>query len=307
MKHTQKTQSGFTFIETTLATAFLAVIILAVAILIVQITATYQKGVTLKAVNEVGQQIIDDVTRSVGSSNVVYSFTDADLPRDADHPYRIGNRDGFVSNDEALAVMPEYFLSYEFTNATNRSGTGWAESHVGTQRFGAFCVGDYAYIWNTGYTIAGGNNGLKIATSTSSAKRYRFARVSDVMHTSCSKIRAAVGTGNDASYSVTLDSGEAPVELIYNDANDLALYDFQVYPVSQSKATKQSFVSGSFILATVKGNVSIMTSGDFCGSDDGRKVVGGVSSEFDFNYFDYCAVNKFNFSAHTGGNIKKKG
>ena len=50
-----------------------------------------------------------------------------------------------------------------------------------------------------------------------------------------------------------------------------------------------------------------MTSGDFCGSDDGRKVVGGVSSEFDFNYFDYCAVNKFNFSAHTGGNIKKKG
>ena len=299
MKKQNRIKKGFTFIETTLSTAFLAIIILAVAVLIVHITTTYQKGLTLKAINEVGQQLIDDITRSVGSSNIVFNVKRADA-----------NNDGFLSNEEMLESLKTYFVEVAYTNATDRNGTGWDALHVGTQRFGAFCIGDYAYVWNTAYTINGGDKGLKIATTASGdAVRYRFARVSDIQHTACEKISTAIGNGNAATYNVTLDSGEAPVELISNDANDLALYDFKVYPASQSQATKQSYISGSFILATAKGKVSILTSGDFCGSDatDGGSIIGGVSTDFDDNYFDYCAVNKFNFSAHTGGNIKKKG
>ena len=63
-----------------------------------------------------------------------------------------------------------------------------------------------------------------------------------------------------------------------------------------NETTKQIFFSGTFILATIRGGVNIQSNGDFCTGD---KEVDG--DEFNLNNFDYCAVNKFNFSARATG------
>jgi hypothetical protein len=52
-------------------------------------------------------------------------------------------------------------------------------------------------------------------------------------------------------------------------------------------------------LATYRGGVNIKSNGDFCeGSDDEN---GYRDSEITLNDFDYCAVNKFNFSSRATG------
>jgi type II secretory pathway pseudopilin PulG len=71
MNHEVNTrQSGFTIIELMLAMAFVAALLLAVAMTIVQIGTIYNKGMTLKEVNQTGRVISDDIRRSIASSSV---------------------------------------------------------------------------------------------------------------------------------------------------------------------------------------------------------------------------------------------
>ena len=92
------------------------------------------------------------------------------------------------------------------------------------------------------------------------------------------------------------------VELINNDEMDLALYEFNVTPATQSAITRQSFISANFILATRQGGININANGDFCRGEDNE-----FKDEYEGTMFNYCAVNKFSFSARTGGNADKEG
>lgn len=93
--------------------------------------------------------------------------------------------------------------------------------------------------------------------------------------------------------------------MIEDNESDLAMYNFTIFPATQHATTKQIFYSGMFILATYRGGVNIKSNGDFCeGSDneDGsRDLDSNGNSEMTMNDFDYCAVNKFNFSARATG------
>lgn len=61
-------QNGFTIIELMLAMTFVSVLLLAIALTIVQIGTIYNKGITLKEVNQAGRSISDDLRRSISSS-----------------------------------------------------------------------------------------------------------------------------------------------------------------------------------------------------------------------------------------------
>lgn len=61
-------QQGFTIIELMLAMSFVAALLLAVALTILQIGTIYNKGLTLKEVNQTGRSISDDLTRNIGAS-----------------------------------------------------------------------------------------------------------------------------------------------------------------------------------------------------------------------------------------------
>ena len=103
----------------------------------------------------------------------------------------------------------------------------------------------------------------------------------------------------DEKVEIFVNASTEPVELINRDEIDLAIYSFKITPATQSIRTKQAFLSASFILATLRGGVNIMSNGDFCQGE-------GVD-EFKSDDFAYCAVNKFNFSMRTGGNANREG
>jgi type II secretory pathway pseudopilin PulG len=58
-------QSGFTLVELTLSMAFIALLLLGIAMLTLQISSIYNKGLTLRAVNESGQLIASDIQRTL--------------------------------------------------------------------------------------------------------------------------------------------------------------------------------------------------------------------------------------------------
>lgn len=60
--------SGFTLIELMLAMAFISVLLLAIAMTIIQIGTIYNKGMTLKEVNQSARSISDELRRGIAAS-----------------------------------------------------------------------------------------------------------------------------------------------------------------------------------------------------------------------------------------------
>ncbi|MBQ8156872.1 hypothetical protein IJ102_00530 [Candidatus Saccharibacteria bacterium] len=282
---TKNHKKGFTIIETTLATMFLGIIVLAVANLIIQMTQIYQKGLAMRSVNAVGQQIVEDMERKINSATFLF---DIDT-----------NRDGYLVNREIIENMPKYFREWNVSASDAR------------QKAGAFCISDYSYVWNTPLVLNDADDkGILLGTDTTPARQYKLARVYDPGHLVCEQ-QWLVSSGetpdpnrktwNGDNYEIMLGVKESPVEMINNDETNLAIYDFTVLPITQSTITKQSFVSATFILATARGGVNIMSSGDYCQGE------GMTGTDFSMADFAYCAVNKFNFSMRTGGDASKNG
>lgn len=73
-RHYQR-NSGFTIIELMLAMVFISFLLLAIAGVVMQIGAIYNKGVTMKSVNQAGSQIVADIKRTIGSSQVFDTTT----------------------------------------------------------------------------------------------------------------------------------------------------------------------------------------------------------------------------------------
>jgi prepilin-type N-terminal cleavage/methylation domain-containing protein len=59
---------GFTLIELMLAMTFIAVLLMAIAMTTIQIGNIYNKGITLREVNQAGRAISDDLQRSIASA-----------------------------------------------------------------------------------------------------------------------------------------------------------------------------------------------------------------------------------------------
>lgn len=74
---------GFTLIELMLAMTFVSILLVAIAMLTIQISNIYTKGITLRQVNEAGLQVSSDLQRSIQSSNAF------DVPT-------IGSNDSYV-------------------------------------------------------------------------------------------------------------------------------------------------------------------------------------------------------------------
>lgn len=66
--HNQTSRSGFTIVELMIAMAFISLLLLAIAMTVMQIGAIYNKGVTMKSVNQSGRIIVTDMKRTIGES-----------------------------------------------------------------------------------------------------------------------------------------------------------------------------------------------------------------------------------------------
>jgi type II secretory pathway pseudopilin PulG len=74
MTRRAKKQSGFTLVELMLAIAFIGFIILFTVLAVLQVMETYNKGLTVKEINQTARQTVEDMSRVARSStNVITS------------------------------------------------------------------------------------------------------------------------------------------------------------------------------------------------------------------------------------------
>ena len=263
-----KNRSGFTIIETTLSMAFISVLLLMTTFLIIQMSAIYQKTVTVKAVNTAAEEIIEDITRHIRASTIVGTSSKCSMINDSSRPECV--------KDNAFKYI---YRQYEH----NFDGTS-----VPTN--GIFCSGLYTYIWNTGYTFRK-TGGDKYRAIINGNKNYRLVRAFDPGGELCTaNVNGAVyeyKTGVDSpKYNVS-----SPEELLSTAEADLALYDLRIFHPARHTYSGQAFYTGTFILATLQGNIDIKSSGEYC----------KASKEAYFDEFTYCALNKYNFAAEATG------
>ena len=262
-------RKGFTIIELVLAMGFLTTILVTIAILLIQIMSIYQKGLSLRAVNTMGQQLIDELTRTVGGSPIVPNINP--VPNDS----------GIV-NEQALATaLRRYYIS-------NTIVEGGRQKQIN----GVFCTGSYSYIWNTPESDPTNSASPNVLTlqygETGERKIYKMARVVDNTRRICQE---AQGDSPASNFIISATDPE-PIELINTDEADLYLYDFTVFPATQNTITGQTFYSANFILGTMRGGINIMSNGDYCEDLASQEMVSD---------FSYCAVNKFNFAMRATG------
>ena len=258
-------RQGFTIIELSIAMTFVSLLMIAIAILVVNMTNLYTKGVTIRDLNSVGGMIIDDFVRSIAAS--------PPMP--------------LLENLEDSNSVSEWGAFY-------REQTGPGEEVIG----GRFCTGLYSYIWNTA-TLDGGSE-FVVATANRFAEPYadeelRLVKVTDRDRDYCKS------TDEDPlmspTHPVAATTGSDRTMVLLNDnETGLVLYDFQLFRPNQSTANRQIMYSLSFVLGTLRGidsnGGSVVTPSNMT-----CQTPADIGSEF-----NYCAINKFNISMRTTSN-----
>ena len=274
-KQTNNKKKAFTIVEFLLAMTFLAVLLMGIATITMRVINIYRKGLALRAINAAGRDIINDITRTVSGSPIVESINTTPSQ---------GNK--IVASD----IFDAYRTYY------NELTTVYNEKTV--QSGGVFCTGSYSYVWNTAPSIKRARedfNAHKDEMMLINGKYYKFARIPDTTRSACAHQDNSL---NLSSNEITVSDENSIVSLISDDDSDLALYDFAIMPASQNNKTGQIFYSGTFIIATMRGGINVLSNGDFC---TGTDVMYSSDVEATNQEFNYCAVNKFNFAVRATG------
>lgn len=64
----QDKRSGFTLVELAMAMAFVSMLLILITMTVIQISNIYNRGITVKEVNQVGRSLIDDIKRTISQS-----------------------------------------------------------------------------------------------------------------------------------------------------------------------------------------------------------------------------------------------
>ncbi len=292
-------KSGFTMVELSLAMAFIAVLLIVIAIIATSLVSIYQKGLSIKAVNSVGRNLIDEFTRAINTAPSVDTTSLCNS----------------LASNNITACKTNHANNYIFQEQrSNPDSNGNSEQYNGV-----FCTGYYSYIWNT---KTGEDEGRTVSLryldqngNSQTLSNPRLARIIDKTYRLCS---ASVNDKYILDYDgknivdITKLAGNNnpplpnPIDTPVDDFlrmfdTDLMFYDFTIFPISQDSVTLRSFFSGTFVLATLRGSVDILSSGDYC-DPNGALNSNTSSSQLSLgSEFNYCAINKFNFAARTAG------
>ena len=287
--------SGFTIIEVTISLIFISILLLSVIFVAVHLSSIYQKGNIMNAINSTSRLLVDDFQRGIATSPA-RSLSDICRVEYASNSNELNK---WLQDQARLYV---YQQNYGTIKAKQ---TGKILESVPLS--GVFCSGRYTYLWNTGYVlnsidyeIVSGSRAT-FSDGDTEIDDYRLIKIEDSDRTIC-RSHMEVVTNNNRIYKVAdiaptyKLTGTEYKEVIKKNNEDIALYDLTVFAPTEHALTMQHFDSGTFILATLRGNVDITGTGEFCKTPPDI----GLSSGF-----NYCAINKFNFSARTSGQNRK--
>lgn len=311
------TKPGFTIIEVSLMMAFIAALLIIIALTINSVSAIFQKGITIKSISGVGRNLISEFTSSINAAPSIDSTSLCNM-------YATGNTDSCLEDRANKYIFQERVGSYTYPV------TGEVVNNV--QYFGLLCTGRYTYAWNTYYGVEKGqvlqiqyktsSGGSTVTLPASLANKdviFRLVRFEDMNYNACvqnvdsnyniktSFTDTAAGSPiinmTELQNGVNIELAEPQNGFLESSESDvnLDLYELVFFPISQDAVTLRAFFSGTFILATNNGDVNIMRTGDYCDEAlaDAEET---TSSILDLGSgFNYCGINKFNFAARTAG------
>ena len=291
---------GFTIVELTLAMSFVGVLLVTIAIIVLNIIAIYQKGLSIRAVNSVGRELVNEFARAIEAAPI------KNIPSFCKENYT----EGTTPYNDCIKDNGHKFIYQQNTSSTaatlkTENAITDADKVSKPPTHGAFCTGRYTFIWNTGYVL-NSEYGIsdkkatftyKVGSNTTTIEDFRLLRVADENRTICKKnVNSNYKLKSTGKYNVgTISSKDMVAELLDISDDNLALYDLQVFVPTQHHITMHSYYSGTFILATLQGNINIKTTGNFCNT-----VPDDLNTDF-----AYCAINKFNFAAQATGGLNE--
>lgn len=292
--HKRGKKEGFTLIELSLSIAFIAVLSLAVALIITNSISAYHRGLVLNQINTVGMELVDDMRAAVQNAPVV------SLKSLCDSIFE-DNSDGCKnSNGQNLVAVRKH--ANVMIGSTEEKDIPVA---------GAFCTGNYSYIWNTGYYYsedAEVDSNVKKATfkylnvngdldeyPKGDDKDIRLLKIKDEKRSVCAVYD---DTSDNNVFDITDKDKfdvvtEDPIELLSDESN-LALYDLYAPAPAVNAGMNNIYYSVSFVLGTLQGGADVAAQGSYCATPEGL-------DNSAIENFDYCAINKFNFAAQAIG------
>lgn len=312
------TKNGFTLIELSFAVAFISVLLITITLITNEIVSIYRKGYSIKTVNQVGRDLIEDIQNSIMESPPasVAAFCSAHYYGDN----QTTSKEHCNSNNGFYSVYQQFYAKANIRDSEKENSM----VPIG----GLFCSGKYTYIWNSGYlfstdgsytfTDAPQNDPSNLRLSVKyqidgrekSDSNFRLLKIEDSSRAICASTLTSADTesvaypdpskillspGNTESYSnrtitVPFSLADEPEEILSESDAPLALFDFVVFEPARVASTSRLLFSGSFILATTTGGVDITTASNYC------KAPSNFSADF-----SYCAINKFNFTIQASG------
>lgn len=281
-KKTAKNRRGFTIVELSLSLIFVAIILITIAMLVIYVTTTYQKGLSIRGISSGGKNLIDEFDRSISASVALNPKT------------LCTSKFGDLSTGNGLSCINDgarkFLYQERFGTVTLQNG---ATEKVPMN--GSFCTGTFSYIWNTGYALNDEDYkkpyGTSYRFSVNGNNNFRLVRVVDGTNAVCK----AGMSGYDINSSFNSLNGLSEVtEIFSQNEDDLVLYDLTMYKPAVHYLTGHAIYSGTFILGTLHGSVNINSVGDFCTDPPNN-----LNTDF-----AYCAINKFNFTMRATGQTK---
>ena len=297
------TKKGYTIVEITLAMAFIGVLLVTIATIVLNIISIYQKGLSLRAVNSTGRELVSAFTSAIQSAPI------KNIPSLCTSYSNASARDRCNADKGQKIVYQQNASSRTISLATeNALSSDSASTHIANPpTHGAFCTGRYSFIWNTGYVLNDSYNlsnerakfTYKVGGASRTIRDFRLIRVEDEGRNICQNNIDTntyyLKTNNEYFLDNVASDSMVSADFLKGSDDNLALYDFQVFVPTQHHITAHSYYSGTFILATLQGNVNIKTTGNFCNT-----VPDDLNTDF-----AYCAINKFNFAAQATGELNE--
>lgn len=245
MYRKEDTNKGFTLIELMLAMAFVAILLLFIALTVIQMSNIYNKGLTMKAVNQAGLTISKDIRQT-------------------------------LSQGQAFILPSALCL---------QSANGGCVTDPQDAVAGRLCTGLYTYIWNYGKSLDKPINQYlpnSDPSDTSGTNQIRLVRVRD-------------NSGQYCADPTTKVNESDATDLLSSDNDDLAVQSFAITQVASNPAIGQALyrvvieISTSNQSALQQSRSSLDTIDTNCRppSDDASLI-------------NYCAVNRFDFTAEAG-------
>lgn len=164
--------------------------------------------------------------------------------------------------------------------------------------YGAYCTGEFSYVWNSGYLLDGkAKSDSDPNPLLLNSEKFAFVKIKNEDGSGYDKICREVESRGAAS-GVNLEVEEKDIDAVliaYNESSrsGLALYDLWLEPEVPTIVDANVFYITHFTLGSIDSNAIVSVSESSCKPPSEDESVAA--------HLEYCAINQFSFAVQARG------